>query len=141
MLASARVTPLFLRSSASMAKSSSRFFSIGMENGSILQGDAQSALCRRLGSHVQLLRFHGRGGPGNIHRSGRTGLDALAREIVGGREAECAIGDHPNADAQRLRVRGLADLAVLGGQRAMALIHDASFGQRRAAQFRRLQRP
>ena len=50
MLVSARVTPLVLRSSSSMANSSSRFFSMEMVKGSILQGEAQSALAAGSGT-------------------------------------------------------------------------------------------
>src|ERR1022692_3826199 len=43
MLVSARVTPFTASRAASMANSRSRFFSMAMLNGSILQGEAQSA--------------------------------------------------------------------------------------------------
>ncbi len=90
---------------------------------------------------VQLLRLHGGRSLGDLDRPGGAALDALAREIVGSCEPERPIGDHPNADAQRLGVGGAADLAVLGRQRAIALVDDARFGQRCAAQLSRLQRP
>ena len=60
--------------------------------------------------------------------SGRAALNPFARKIVGGGEAKGSVGDDANADAQRFGVGGAGDLAVLGGQRAIALVDNAGFG-------------
>ena len=85
----------------------SRFFSMEMPNGSIAQGEAQSALAAGSGTSRNSCDF--------------TWAEALAIStaraaqpwtlsrvrIVGGCESEAAIGDYTNADAQRLGVGAL----------------------------------
>ena len=72
-------------------------------------------------------------------RSGH--LDALARQILGGGKSPGAVGQHANADAQRLAVGHVPDLAVLGGEPALALVHDAAVGELRAVPAAYIQRP
>ncbi len=57
MLVSARVTPFTASKAASMANRRSRFFSIGMLNGSILQGEAHSALAGGSGTRYSSCDF------------------------------------------------------------------------------------
>jgi len=86
------------------------------------------------------LRLHTGRGLGDLDRPGCAAIDPVAREIVGSGEAEAAVGDYANADAERFGVRCAADLAVLGSQRAVALVDNARFGQGCATRPSRFQR-
>ena len=90
---------------------------------------------------MQRLRLDGSRSFGDLDRLGGAALDACAREIVGRRKSEGAIGDDANANAERFRIGGAGDLAILRGERTVALIHNAGFGQRGAAQLSRFQGP
>src|ERR1035437_10044877 len=57
MLVSARVTPFTASRAASIANSRSRFFSMEMLNGSILQGEAQSAMAGDSGTRYSSCDF------------------------------------------------------------------------------------
>ena len=60
-------------------------------------------------------------------------FDAFTRKIVGGREAEGAVGNDANADAQRFGIGGAANLAILRAQRTVALVNNARLSQLRSA--------
>ena len=68
-------------------------------------------------------------------------LDAFARQILGGGESPGAVSQDANADAQRLAVGHVPDLAVLGGEPALALVHDAAVGELHAARAAYIQHP
>ena len=54
--------------------------------------------------------------------------DAFAREPIGGSKAPRAVSDHANADAERFAFGQRADLAVFGGDVAVADVHHARVG-------------
>jgi hypothetical protein len=61
-----------------------------------------------------------RTGTSDFQRQGGRPVDTLPREIVGGREAPAAIGQHPDSNALRFTARNVAHLAVLDGEIAVA---------------------
>ena len=116
MLVSARVTPFTASRAASMANSRSRLFSMGMLNGSILQGEAQSALA---------------GGSGTRYNSCDFTLDdalaistALAAQPSTPSRDRSSVAAKPNPPLAMtrmptpsdLRVGGAGDSAVLGSE-------------------------
>ena len=56
---------------------------------------------------------------------GGAGLHAFACEPVGGGESPCAARNHAYADAERFGFGKRADLAILGGDIAVANVHHA----------------
>ena len=80
-----------------------------------------------------VLLYPGRG-LGNLDRSRGRGFDRPAAQIVRGGKSPGAVGDHANANAERFRVGGAADFAILGAEGAAALVHHAGIGVRGATQ-------
>ena len=64
-------------------------------------------------------------GPRDVHGLGSGSVDRRAAQLVGGRKAPGAVGNHPNAEAEGSRFSYLRRLAVLGGNVALPDVHDA----------------
>src|SRR6202047_234480 len=91
--------------------------------------------------HGNVFAFRKRGSFRDSHGFSGAGLDAFAREPVGGREAPCATRDDANADAERLGFDQRADFPVLGANVALANVHHARVGVGSASALRRVDRP
>ena len=68
-------------------------------------------------------------------------IHGFAAEIVSGGKAPGIVDQHAYADAQRFRAAGMADFAILGGQRTLAMVHNANVGIAGAALGDRIQGP
>ena len=124
-----------------MANSSSRFFSMEMVNGSILQGDAHSALAGGSGTRCNSCDFT-RGEALAISTARAAQACTPSRE----RSSVAAKPKPPSAITRMPMPRDSASEALpilpfLVRQGAIALVDDARFRQRGAAQLGRFQRP
>ena len=59
------------------------------------------------------------------NRLRRTSGDAFSSQAIRGGETPGAVGQHSNAEPDRLALRQSADLAVLGSEITLAQMHDA----------------
>ena len=141
MLVSARVTPLVLRSSSSTANSSSRFFSMEMENGSMRQGDAQSALAGGSGTRCSSCDF-------TVAEALAISTARAAQLCTPSRERS-SVAAKPNAPSAITRIPMPSDSAsealpilpfLVASERLRSSTMRASASDR-AAQLRRLQSP
>ena len=82
---------------------------------------------------AQLAKFHLRRGFGDRYCLRRRGFNRCAVQFVAGRKTPGASGNHPHSQAEGFRLRNVADLAILGRERALPLIHQARIGVAGAA--------
>ena len=87
-------------------------------------------------SEGDIFAFRKRGSFGDVDGLRGAGLDAFAREAVGGGKSPGAAGDHANTDAERFGFEQIADFPVFGGDFALAGVHHARIGVGGAAKLR-----
>ena len=90
-------------------------------------------LYRRLRRQTHRLFFHPRRSPGDLYGLGPGLIHGFTAEIVRGSKAPRIIHQHADADAQGLSASSVADFAIFGGQRALAVIDNANVGVTSAA--------
>jgi len=78
--------------------------------------------------HHHVVALRGGGSFGNGDSLNRATLDAFTGEAIGGGEAPSTTGEHANSQADGFGLREGADFSVLGGEIALALVHDANVG-------------
>ena len=93
-----------------------------------------------LGHEHDVVLLGERRGAGDVHGARGAGLHAFFGQSVGGSKSPAALRHHANAEAERFRFGEGADLPVLCGEVALADIHHARVGKRRAAHARGFER-
>jgi hypothetical protein len=87
------------------------------------------------------LLFHSGGSPRDFDRLRSGPLHGFAAEIIGGSKAPGIIHQHAYADAHGIGAAGVSNPAILGSQRALAMVDNADVGITGPALRGRVQRP
>ncbi len=93
-----------------------------------------------LGRHDHVMALGQRGGARDGYGARGAGLDAFARQPIGGSEAPGAVGEGAHADAERFLLGKRAHLPIFCGEIAQADVHHPRVGEAGAAHTRRFKR-